>query len=212
MSALDWDHNAYYQRLLLRCLPRPCSRVLDVGCGAGAFAAELATRSEHVDALDRSPAMIDLARLVTPSNVTCLLGDVLLEPLPDAHYDAIVSNTALHHMQLDQVLPRLARALRPGGVLAVVALPRTDMPRELPAEVCAGIGHRVLGAGFAILRASRGGGCYGMEPSHAIMPVVGGSLTTRQVRQQAAALLPGAQVRRLIFWRYLLLWRKPVES
>jgi SAM-dependent methyltransferase len=212
MSALDWDHNAYYQRLLLRYLPRPCSQVLDVGCGAGAFAAELATRSEHVDALDRSPAMIDLARLVTPSNVTCLLSDVLLEPLPDAHYDAIVSNTALHHMQLDRVLPRLARALRPGGILAVVALPRTDMPRELPAEVCAAIGQRVLGAGFAVLRASRGGGCYGMEPSHAIMPVVGGSLTTRQVRQEAAALLPGAQVRRLVFWRYLLLWRKPGDG
>jgi len=59
---------------------------------------------------------------------------------------------------------------------------------------------------------SRGGGFYGMEPSHAIMPMVGGNLTTRQVRQQAAALLPGAQVRRLVFWRYLLLWRKPVDS
>jgi SAM-dependent methyltransferase len=212
MSALDWDHNAYYQGLLLRHLPRPCSRVLDVGCGAGAFAAQLATRSEHVDALDRSPAMIDLARLVTPSNVTCILGDVLLDPLPDGHYDAIVSNTALHHMQLDRVLPRLARALRPGGILAVVALPRTDMPREFPAEVGAAIGHRVLGAGFAVLRASRGGGCYGMGPGHAIMPVLGGSLTTRQVRQQASVLLPGAQVRRLLFWRYLLLWRKPAGT
>src|SRR5260370_24027082 len=70
MSALDWDHNAYYHRLLLRHLPRPCSRVLDVGCGAGAFAAKLATRAGHVDALDRSPAMIEQARSVVPANVT----------------------------------------------------------------------------------------------------------------------------------------------
>src|ERR1039457_293442 len=48
MNALDWDHNAYYHRLLLRHLPRPCNRVLDVGCGAGAFAVELAKRAEHV--------------------------------------------------------------------------------------------------------------------------------------------------------------------
>jgi SAM-dependent methyltransferase len=210
MSALDWDHNAYYQRLLLRQLPQPCGRVLDVGCGAGALAAQLASRARHVDALDRSPTMIDLARLVTPSNVTCVLGDVLLEPLPDGHYDAIVSNTALHHMPLDQALPRLAAALRPGGVLAVVALPRIDLLRELPAEACGAIGQRVLGAGFAVLRASRGGGWFAMEPSHAIMPVLDGSLTTRQVRQQAAALLPGARVRRLVFWRYFLLWRKPL--
>lgn len=212
MSALDWDHNAYYQRLLLRHLPRPCSRVLDVGCGAGAFAAELATRAEHVDALDRSAAMIEQARRVVPSNVTRLLADFLVEPLPDACYDAIVSITALHHMPLDEALPRLARALCPGGVLAVVALPRIDIPRELPVEVCAAIAHRVLGAAFVILRASGGRRRYAMEPSHAIMPVLGGSLTTRQVRQQVSALLPGARVRRLIFWRYFLLWDKPVDS
>lgn len=212
MSALGWDHNAYYQRLLLRHLPPRCSRVLDVGCGAGALAAELATRAEHVDALDRSPAMIDLARRVAPPNVSCLLADVLLEPLPDARYDAIVSMTALHHMPLDEALPRLARALRPGGVMAVVALPRVDFPRELPAEACAAIGHRVLGAAFAIMRASRGGRWYAKEPSHAVMPVAEPPLTTREVRQQVSVLLPGAQVRRLVFWRYFLLWHKPVDS
>jgi hypothetical protein len=52
-----------------------------------------------------------------------------------------------------------------------------------------------------------------MEPNSAIMPVVlDPSLTTRQVRHQASALLPGAHVRRLVFWRYFLLWQKPVET
>jgi hypothetical protein len=36
MAVLDWDHNAYYQRLPLRQLPKPCRRVLDADCGAGA--------------------------------------------------------------------------------------------------------------------------------------------------------------------------------
>jgi ubiquinone/menaquinone biosynthesis C-methylase UbiE len=91
-STLDWDHNAYYQRLLLRHLPRPCNRVLDAGCGAGAFAVELAKRARHVDAPDRSPAMIEEARRVAPPNVTCIWADLLQEPLPDAGYDAIVSS------------------------------------------------------------------------------------------------------------------------
>jgi SAM-dependent methyltransferase len=212
MSALDWDHNAYYHRLLLRHLPRPCSRVLDVGCGAGAFAAKLATRAGHVDALDRSPAMIDQARGVVPANVTCVLADVLLEPLPDARYDAIVSISALHHAPLEESLPRLARALRPGGVLAAAALPRADLRHELAAEMTAAIGHRLYGAAFAIFRATSGGRWYAKEPSHAMMPVVmEPALTTRQVRQEAAALLPGAQVRRLVFWRYYLLWHKPTS-
>lgn len=37
-----------------------------------------------------------------------------------------------------------------------------------------------------------------------------GSLTTSQVRRQVTALLPGARVRRLVYWRYFLLWRKPL--
>jgi SAM-dependent methyltransferase len=210
MGRMDWDHNAYYHRTLMRYLPRPCGRVLDVGCGAGAFAAKLATRAEHVDALDREPLMIEEARRAVPANVTCILADVLHEPLPDARYDAIVSISALHHMPLDNVLPRLARALRPGGVLAAAALPRTDLARDLPAELAGAVGHRLFGAAFAILRAAGRGDWYAMEPSHAIMPVVmAPALSTCQVRQQAAALLPGAQVRRLVFWRYFLLWRRP---
>jgi SAM-dependent methyltransferase len=212
MNALDWDHNAYYHRLLLRHLPRPCNRVLDVGCGAGAFAVELAKRAEYVDALDRSRAMIEEAKRVAPPNVTCILADVLQEPLPDARYDAVVSISALHHTPLEEVLPRLAGALRPGGVLAAAALPRIDLPQELPTELTAAIGQRVLGAAFAILRASGRRRWYAKELSH-IMPVVlDPSLTTRQVRRQASALLPGAHVRRLVFWRYFLLWQKPIET
>src|SRR5258707_7825895 len=73
MRLLDWDHNAYYHRLLIPQLPSPCTPVLDVGCGAGAFAAELARRVGHVDALHRSPAIIETASPVTPANVTCIL-------------------------------------------------------------------------------------------------------------------------------------------
>jgi hypothetical protein len=45
------------------------------------------------------------------------------------------------------------------------------------------------------------------------MPVVmDPPLTTREVADLAAALLPGVLVRRLLFWRYLLIWRKPISQ
>ncbi|MEU0500529.1 class I SAM-dependent methyltransferase [Nocardia sp. NPDC005998] len=210
MSKFSWSHNAYYHRFLIRQLPARCIRVLDVGCGAGAFAAELARHVEQVDAIDRSPVMIDAARQATPDNVSCILGDVQTEPLPEGTYDAIVSISTLHHMPLDEVLPLLARALRPGGVLAAVALPRHDLVREAPIELVAAIGHRVLGMVFRILRARRRGSWYAVEATHDVMPVVlDPPLTTRQVREQVATILPGARVRRLVFWRYSLVWRKP---
>jgi SAM-dependent methyltransferase len=208
VSALAWDHNAFYHRLLLRHLPPSGGRVLDAGCGAGAFAAALAGRVAHVDAVDRSPQMIDAARRVAPPNMACVLADVMRDPLPAAGYDAVVSLSALHHMPLEGALRRLAAALRPGGVLVAAALPRTDLPRELPAELAAAAGQRLFGAAFAALRAA-GTGAWYAKNEHEAMPIAGGQLTTRQVRQLAATVLPGAAVRRLVFWRYLLVWHKP---
>jgi SAM-dependent methyltransferase len=192
MGLLDWDHNGFYHRLLLRHLPPGSEQVLDVGCGAGAFAAKLARRAGHVDALDRSPAMIEAAKLVVPSNVTCILGDVMTDQLPADHYDAIMSVTVLHHLLLDDALRRLSAALRPGGVLAAIALPRTDLQRDLPVELLAATGHRMFGAAFAVLRVSGRGDWYQLHPNHEAMPkVLDPPLTTHQVRERATEALPG---------------------
>jgi SAM-dependent methyltransferase len=210
-TRLHWDHNAYYQRVLLNRLPRRCGRVLEIGCGAGAFAARLAGRAEHVDAVDKSAAMIDAARRRAPANVTCTLADVMELSLPTEHYDAIVSITALHHLPLDDALRRLGPALHPGGVLAAVVLPRSDLPREMPVEIVAAAANRAFGAAFAALRTTGRGSWYGLDPTHEAMPkVIDPPLTTRRAREVAAATLPGCHVRRLLFWRYLLLWRRPM--
>ena len=211
-SRLAWDHNAYYQRLLLNRLPRRCGRILDVGCGAGAFAARLADHAEHVDAVDKSAAMIEAARQRTPANVTCIHADMLTLSLPAEHYDAIVSITALHHVPLGDALRHLAPALRPGGLLAAVALPSSDLPREMLTEMVAAAANRVFGALFAVLRTAGRGSWYRLESTHEAMPKVDAPLTTRQAREVAAATLPCGDVHRLLFWRYLLLWRRPVEA
>jgi SAM-dependent methyltransferase len=207
---LDWDHNAYYHRLLLAQLPQRCNRVLDIGCGAGSFATRLAHRVEHVDAVDRSAAMVELATRRTPDNVTCIHADALTDPLPSSAYDAIFSISALHHMPLQDALLRFASLLRPGGVLAVVALPRRDLLRELPVEIVAAVGHRLLGTAFVAARSLGSEDWFAKDWTHATMPVVmDPPLGTREVADQAGAVLPGVRVRRLVFWRYLLRWDKP---
>lgn len=203
-----WDHNAYYHGTLLRLLPERPERVLDVGCGEGAFATELASRARQVDALDSSPEMIAAAERATPANVCCVHADLLSHDLPREHYDAIVSVTALHHMPLDEALPRLANALRPGGVLAAIALPRKDFRHEPHVELAAATSHRGLALVFALARGVTGRPWYAKRDSRMPM-VLDPPLTTPEVRAQARSVLPGAEVRRLLFWRYLLTWRKP---
>jgi hypothetical protein len=116
-------------------------------------------------------------------------------------------------MPLQDSLPVLAAALRPGGVLAAVALPRLDLRHELPVEVVAAAGHRLLGAMFLAKRSLGGNGGFAKDSTHSVMPVVmDPPLTTREVARQAAGLLPGVRVRRLLFWRYLLIWHKPIPD
>ncbi|MBB3676170.1 class I SAM-dependent methyltransferase [Modestobacter versicolor] len=210
MSATDWDHNAWYHRLLLRRVPPGAQRVLDVGCGAGALAGELARRAERVDAVDRDPAMVALARARVPANVAVRQADALTVDLPDGGYDAVLSMSALHHLPLAPALERMAGWLRPGGVLVAVALPRTDLPAELPVELAAVLGHRVLGGAFAAGRALTGRPLLAHPADVRAMPVRDPELTTRQVRATAATVLPGVRVRRLAFWRYELTWTKPL--
>ena len=207
---LYWDHNAWYQGRLLRALPAHLNEVLDVGCGAGSFSVRLATRARHVDAIDRAPHMTALARERVPANVDVRVQDITTVHLPPTHYDAVTSISALHHVELTQVLPRLAQTLRPGGLLLAVALPKTDLPRELPIEAWSAVGHRLLGAAFRLEQTLTGRRRYAHEASVRVMPMQDPVLTTRQVREQAASVLPNVRVRRLPFWRYELRWQRPL--
>lgn len=209
MGVTDWDHNSWYHRLLLRQVPAEAQRVLDVGCGAGTLARRLAATVPHVEGIDRSAEMIGAARSAAPSHVSLRVADALTVDLPAASYDAVLSVAVLHHLPLDEALPRMAGWLRPGGVLAALALPAGDLPRDLPVELAAAIGHHSLGLAFSGLRPVTGADLFRHEDTHDEMPVADGRLTTRQVRAQAADLLPGVRVRRLLFWRYLLVWQKP---
>lgn len=199
--ALRWDHNAHYHGWLLRQVP-PGSRVLDVGCGTGELARRLSARGHRVDAVDRSAEMIDHARS-TESGVRWLHGDVLDPDLPldPAGYDAVLALSSLHHLPLRPALTRLGGLVRPGGRLAVVGLYRAATAADralesvtLPANAAVGL---VLAA------RGRAG-----KPHDAGMPMMDPTITIPDLRAAAAELLPGARVRRRLFWRHTLLWRR----
>jgi SAM-dependent methyltransferase len=200
---LWWDHNAYYGRWLLRHLPARMSSALEVGCGAGWLATALAERAGRVDAVDRSPEMIRLAT-ARPADVHWVLGDLFDVPLAGG-YDLVTAVTCLHHMPLEPALRRLAALVRPGGLLAVVGMyvPATVADRAL--DVLALPANGAMGLALAVR--GRAG-----TPGAPGMPMREATDTLATIRRAAAGIMPGALVRRRLFWRYTLLWRRPAGS
>jgi SAM-dependent methyltransferase len=98
-------------------------RLLELGCGTGELAHELATlTAAHVTGVDLSERFITQARAnFSRPNLDFRVVDLTREfPATDADgYDAITGNGILHHLyhHLDTVLPALHRWLRPGGRL-----------------------------------------------------------------------------------------------
>jgi len=103
-------------------------RVLDVACGTGFASLEMIARFgvRHVTGVDRSAAMIERAReafaLHTDVEATLHVADVLAMPVPDSAFDAVLCAMALHWFSdRGAAVAAMARALRPGGHLGIVA-------------------------------------------------------------------------------------------
>ena len=107
------------ERLGAQLAPR--ATVLDVGCGTGRVTERL-LELDHVErvlAIDASWAMVVAARERLGERATVWREDVLDLAL-DQPVDAVFSTAMLHWVRdHDRLWPRLAGALRPGGILEV---------------------------------------------------------------------------------------------
>lgn len=194
---LWWDHNAWYRRWLLRQLPSRARSALDVGCGHGVLARSIP--ADEVTAIDASARMIELASAAS-SRVRWIHGDVLTHDL--GQYDVVTAEASLHHLPLREGLTRLAELTRPGGTLIVVGLYLTATPVDWAVEMVTLPANAIVGVAKAV------NGTAG-KPHDVDMPVVMTAPTLNEIRAAAREILPGARVRRRLFWRYSMVWHAP---
>ena len=124
VSSPTHAQGASLARLVALTDPQPGWRVLDVATATGHTALAFAPRVAAVVGLDLTPEMLPLAaRLAAErgaANVAFAVGDVDDLPFGGA-FDLVTCRIAPHHFaDIDRFLAEAARALRPGGLLAVV--------------------------------------------------------------------------------------------
>ncbi|HEX4039298.1 MAG TPA: methyltransferase domain-containing protein [Acidobacteriaceae bacterium] len=112
------------QTILRLAQPRPHDSALDVACGPGVLACELAQRLRHATAIDLTPAMLDQARNTQHdrgvANVTWDLGDVTALPYAHAAFDIVTCRFAFHHFPEPlPVLREMKRVCRPDGRIVI---------------------------------------------------------------------------------------------
>jgi len=119
----DWDPQAYAQNgafvhglaegVVEWLDPKPGEKILDLGCGDGQLTSRLASTGANVTGVDASAAMVEAARA---RGVDAVVGNAEQLPFPNATFDAVFSNAALHWVRdQDAMLAEVHRVLKPGG-------------------------------------------------------------------------------------------------
>jgi 2-polyprenyl-3-methyl-5-hydroxy-6-metoxy-1,4-benzoquinol methylase len=120
---------------------RPGERVLDLGCGSGELAFDLACRGEaRVVGLDANPEVLAVARKrFSHPHLSFVQADAT-QALPPGPWDAVVLSNVLEHLDnRPQLLARLKAELRPGRFL--IRVPALDRDWRVPLRKELGLAH-----------------------------------------------------------------------
>ena len=196
-----WNHNAAYYPWLRRQLDRAAAKnILDVGCGDGSLARFLASTGRQVLGIDPDPAAVARALERTGEGENARFLSVPFEEFkaPPDSLDGIVFVASLHHMEGEGAIRKAKELLKPGGLLLVVGLASPSGPGDWALEAL-----RVLPAKLGTLfhQGNATSEELGLRTSYNFPKMA-------EVRALIRRELPGAKLRRGLYYRWLLRWTK----
>ncbi len=204
-----WNHNNHYHSFLLKQLPNKGNAVLDIGCGSGEFSRLLARRFDTVVALDLSPKTIEVAKQRSQhyGNIDFQVGNILQWQFPLEHFDAITSIATFHHLSVENLLPNLKAALKPGGKLAILDLLEQENIGDFSLDLIAVPLNWLFSLKNRHIQQSP-------EATAAMREHLRSDkfLTRSQAKQIYLNSLAKAKIRKHLFWRYSVVWKKPLSA
>ena len=194
---MRWNHNSVYYHELVADAAERGGSALDVGCGDGELLELLAGVCERVVGVEEDPVAARAAADRVAGSGTVICGDFMAaKSLPLAGFDTITCVACLQHLPLEAALARMAELLRPGGRLLVIGL---SANKSLVDWLLSAL----------MIVPGRVSGWIHRESAFPGMGVAWPRESLGEIRSVASTLLPGARIRRRLYWRYSLMWTKP---
>jgi len=114
------------------------SKILDVGCGAGMTAKEVANRGYEIWGMDYSHNMIRKAKDICNAKVDInfLQGDIESLPFKDSVFDMVLCLGVITYLKSEQkALQEMSRILKPGGTMILSILNKFSLAKCLDISV-----------------------------------------------------------------------------
>lgn len=110
------------KRTVLEMLGSNFNRILDVGCGPGAYADELSKKCNKLYGIDISSRMIEIARAKNLPNADFSIGKIENLQFQDCFFDAIVCIGVLEYLDdIEKGIREVARVTKRNGVAILTA-------------------------------------------------------------------------------------------
>jgi demethylmenaquinone methyltransferase/2-methoxy-6-polyprenyl-1,4-benzoquinol methylase len=106
------------RRLVALSGARPGVRALDLACGTGDIAFQVAAKGARTTGLDVTTRMLQLARAKKGGRrVSFVGGDMMALPFPDASFDLVTSGYGIRNVPaIEPALAEIRRVLKPDGL------------------------------------------------------------------------------------------------
>ncbi|HKD14379.1 MAG TPA: methyltransferase domain-containing protein [Candidatus Angelobacter sp.] len=130
IALTGWSKSPYFtfssrysimRRWLISQLSARHRRILSIGCGSGELEGEMVKLGRQVTGMDICFEMLQLARKRGVKDV--VQADALALPFASSSFDLVMFPESIGYFELPEVLPGVARVLRPRGDMLMTAYP-----------------------------------------------------------------------------------------
>ncbi|MFT7023201.1 MAG: 2-polyprenyl-3-methyl-5-hydroxy-6-metoxy-1,4-benzoquinol methylase [Rhodococcus sp. (in: high G+C Gram-positive bacteria)] len=199
-----WSHNDFYGPWVVGKVAESNARtVLDIGCGTGNLVDLMRHRVDRVIGIepDARCARHAAHRLAHDEAVT-IEQRRFDQVNGNREADAVVLVAVLHHLPLTSTLARLRELTIPGGRIVIIGCYRQAGPVDAAFGLISVVANPILGFVKNRRRA-------GEAPSDESAPTREPRESLSEIVGEVQRILPGARIRRRLFWRYCLVYDVP---